>query len=181
MYKFAPANRQESIVYGAARPKYTQKAVKKWIYFMQEQEIKRICCLLNREHIDRYQTDLLKIYQVNFGRENILWKPLQDFQIPQSTILINSILPFLISAQKQQEKVVVHCSGGIGRTGIVLATWLVSYRGLSNQDAISAVKQNKRNPHEAIIAALIKCQNPNLAKQKLEALLNDCRHAFKQS
>ena len=181
MYKFAPANQQETIVYGSAKPKYTQKGVARWINFMQEQDIKRICCLLEKERLNRYQTDLLENYYKNFGRENILWKPLQDFQIPQSTILINSILPFFISAQKQKEKVVVHCSGGIGRTGIVLATWLVSYRGLSNQDAISAVKQNKRNPHEAIIAALLRCQNPNLAKQKLDALLNDCRHAFKQS
>jgi hypothetical protein len=27
MYKFAPANRQESIVFGAAKPKYTQMIV----------------------------------------------------------------------------------------------------------------------------------------------------------
>ena len=46
MYKFAPAERLESIVFGAARPKYTQRSVEQWIEFMQNQRIQRICCLL---------------------------------------------------------------------------------------------------------------------------------------
>lgn len=39
--------------------------------------------------------------------------------------LTGKILPFLLEADKQSEKVVVHCSGGVGRTGLVLAAWLV--------------------------------------------------------
>jgi Predicted protein-tyrosine phosphatase len=47
----------------------------------------------------------------------------------------------LESANSKGERVVVHCSGGIGRTGQVLAAWLVSARGLSNKQAIAAVKK----------------------------------------
>ena len=178
MYNFAAADRHESIIYGAARPQYKKIAVEQWIKFMQEQAIERVCCLLQSNRLNHYEVDLLKTYRKKFGNESVLWEPLQDFQIPQSQVLIDSIIPFLISADKQRKKTVVHCAGGIGRTGIVLAAWLVSRRGFSNQDAISAVKQNKRNPHEAVINALFRCQNPNQARQKLDCLLNDCRNTF---
>ena len=39
MYRFAPAERQEPIVFGAARAKYSQKSVDQWIKFMQEQDV----------------------------------------------------------------------------------------------------------------------------------------------
>ncbi|VEP18819.1 Dual specificity protein phosphatase [Hyella patelloides LEGE 07179] len=178
MYKFAAAEHHESFIYGAAKPKYRQKAVEQWIKFLQGQKIEKVCCLLQSECLNRYEVDLLKTYREKFGKKCVLWQSLQDFQIPQSQVLIESIIPFLISADEQRQKIVVHCSGGIGRTGIVLAAWLVSRRGFSNQDAIFAVKQNKRNPDEAVIAALFRCQNPHRARRKLDCLLNDCRNAF---
>ncbi|WP_236738912.1 protein-tyrosine phosphatase family protein [Chroogloeocystis siderophila] len=49
--------------------------------------------------------------------------------------MTQKILPFVRTANKQDEKVVVHCAGGVGRTGHVLAAWLVSGRGFSNKDA----------------------------------------------
>ena len=194
MYKFAPAERQDLIVFGAARPKYTQRSVKQWIEFMQGRKIQRICCLLQsdnpsgtlyaeryplgRERIANYPLDLLKTYRQEFGSQSVLWCPMEDFQLPQSSVLIEQIIPFLIDEDRHLQKVVVHCSGGVGRTGVVLACWLVARRGFSNREAISAVKQNFRNPHEAIIAALFKLQNPDRVKQQLNCLLNDCRHAF---
>ncbi|NJO97925.1 MAG: hypothetical protein HC764_19590 [Pleurocapsa sp. CRU_1_2] len=58
MYKFAPATRQESIIFGAERPKYTQKSIAQWIKFMQQQEISRVCCLLESKQLARYPLDL---------------------------------------------------------------------------------------------------------------------------
>jgi protein-tyrosine phosphatase len=146
---------------------------------MQEREIQRVCCLLESDSIANYPLDLLKTYRQEFGSKSVLWCPIKDFQLPQSSILIEQILPFLICSEKNQQKVVVHCSGGVGRTGVVLACWLVAQHKFSNREAISAVKQNFRNPHEAIIAALFKLQNPYRVKQQLNCLLNDCRHAFR--
>ncbi|MEN9870315.1 MAG: hypothetical protein RLZZ171_1303 [Cyanobacteriota bacterium] len=178
MYKFAPATRQESIIFGAARPKYTQKSIAQWIKFMQQQEISRVCCLLESKQLTRYPIDLLETYRQEFAAKYVLWQPIKDFQLPPAKILIDRIIPFLISAEQNQQKTVVHCSGGVGRTGIVLASWLVSQRGYSNQEAIFAVQQNKRNPKEAIIAAWFRLQNPAQIKQQLNNLLNDCRSAF---
>mgnify|MGYP003548138070 FL=1 len=178
MYKFAPATRQESIIFGAARPKYTQRSIAQWIKFMQQQEISRVCCLLETKQLARYPIDLLETYRQEFAAKYVLWQPIKDFQIPSAEILIDRIIPFLISAEQNQQKTVVHCSGGVGRTGIVLASWLVSQRGYSNQEAIFAVQQHKRNPQEAIIAAWFRLQNPVRVEQQLNSLLNDCRHAL---
>lgn len=178
MYKFASATRQELIIFGAERPRYTQKSISQWIKFMQQQKISRVCCLLETKPLAHYPIDLLETYRQQFAAKYVLWQPIKDFQLPSTEILIDRIIPFLISAEQNQQKTVVHCSGGVGRTGIVLASWLVSQRGYSNQEAIFAVQQNQRNPHEVVIAAWFRLQNPAQIKQQLDNLLNDCRSAF---
>ncbi len=179
MYRFAPAAAEESIVFGAAKAGYSEASVKQWLEFMDAQKIDRVCCLLELKTVNRYKLDLLTAYRQKFGREKVLWRPeIPDFSIPNPAILIENIIPFLISAQQNRQKVVVHCSHGIGRTGIVLAAWLVSKRGLSNQQALYAVRQQKRLPQEAIIAALLFGKNPFYIKQQLNDLLNTCRAAF---
>jgi hypothetical protein len=53
----------------------------------------------------------------------------------------------------RKQKVVVHCSGGSGRTGHVLAAWLVYFRNSTMEDALDGVKKANgasRNPFEAI-------------------------------
>lgn len=84
-------------------------------------------------------------------------------------------MPFLAVANQHQEKAVVHCSGGIGRTGHVLAAWLVAGRGFSSKAAIAAVKQTGRNPYEAVIAAPFKGRNPWSMALELTKLLEECK------
>ncbi|WP_375477245.1 dual specificity protein phosphatase family protein [uncultured Nostoc sp.] len=173
MYKFAPAWEKERIVFGAARPGYTDKNVQDWIEFMKRQNIKRVCCLLDEQQLASY-FNLLNIYKQEFGNQLVCWAPIADFHLSNLETLIHKILPFLIEADKQNEKVVVHCSGGIGRTGHVLAVWLVSVRGLSNQAAINAVKRTGKNPYEAAIVTVFRGRNPLTVVKELDVLLNDC-------
>jgi protein-tyrosine phosphatase len=177
MYKFAPAWENEQIAFGAARPGYTNNKVQDWIDFMKYQNIKRVCCILTAEQL-AYYSKLLDTYKHEFGNQLVCWAPIADFHLCDLETLTQKILPFLIEADKQNEKVVVHCSGGIGRTGYVLAAWLVSIRGLSNQAAIAAVKRTGRNPYEAAIAAVLKGRNPLKVVKELDVLLNDCRLAM---
>lgn len=176
MYKFAAAWENEPIVFGAAKPKQTIEQVNRWIEFMQAQGIQRVCCLLSDTQLARY-SDLLGVYRQAFGIERVCWAPIEDFQLVERETLLQTILPFLAAADQAGEKVVVHCSGGIGRTGQVLAAWLVSGRGLSNSDAIAATRRTGRNPYEAAIAALLKGCNPWKVVAELNALLDDCRDA----
>ncbi|MBW4611233.1 MAG: dual specificity protein phosphatase family protein [Hassallia sp. WJT32-NPBG1] len=176
MYKFAAAWKSEPIVFGSARPGYSSEKVNQWIELMQSQDIKRVCCLLPHTQLTRY-SDLLEVYRQTFGLDRVYWAPIEDFQFADKKTLIQQILPFLAVANQQSEKVVVHCSGGVGRTGHVLAAWLVSGRGMSNTAAIAAVKRTGKNPYEAAIAAVLKGRNPWKVIAELNALLDDCRRA----
>ncbi|MBD2213759.1 dual specificity protein phosphatase family protein [Calothrix sp. FACHB-156] len=178
MYKFAAAAENETIVFGAARPGYSSQQINQWLEFMQNQDIKRVCCLLSETQLNRY-SNLLEIYQQNFGIEQVCWAPIEDFQLVNREILTQKILPFLLLANQLSEKVVVHCSGGIGRTGHILAAWLVRERGFSNQAAISAVIKTGRNPYEAAIMAFLKGRNPWKVIAELNTLLDSCRFTGK--
>ncbi|HEY9825050.1 MAG TPA: dual specificity protein phosphatase family protein [Stenomitos sp.] len=174
MYKFAAASEHELIVFGAARPGYANESVRQWIEYMQNQGIRRICCLLPEAQLTRY-SDLLVTYRKVFGLDQVCWTPIKDFTFVEPEIFVRQILPFLATANQQNEKVVVHCSGGIGRTGHVLAAWLVAGRGFSSQSAISAVKKTGRNPYEAIVAAPLIGRNPWKVAAELDSLLDECK------
>ena len=174
MYKFAPASKQEPIVFGSARPGYSSQEVADWLEYMQSQEIRRVCCLLPQKQLAPY-SDLLGTYAQQFGSQQVCWTPIEDFTLAEPEVLTGKILPFLLAADRQGEKVVVHCSGGIGRTGHVLAAWLVCGRGFSNRAAIAAVRQMGRNPYEVAIAAVLQGKNPFKMVAELETLLDRCR------
>jgi protein-tyrosine phosphatase len=95
----------------------------------------------------------------------ICWVPIEDFQLAEPELLTQHILPFLIEADRQQKRVFVHCSGGVGRTGHVLAAWLVVKYPLSNAQAIEAVRRTGRNARES--------RSP-----RLDELLDKCRELF---
>ncbi|AFY96998.1 protein-tyrosine phosphatase family protein [Chamaesiphon minutus] len=173
MYKFSAASENELIVFGSARPGYSNEKVNEWIEFMHSQEIERVCCLLPESQLARY-SNLLEVYRQTFGIDQVCWAPIEDFNFADPDLLIHQILPFLATANQKNEKVVVHCSGGVGRTGHVLAAWLVAGRGLSNTAAIAAVKQTGKNPYEAIVAAPFKGRNPWKVAAELDLLLDEC-------
>ena len=124
-------------------------------------------------------TNLLDTYRRVFGPDRVCWTPIEDFQLADANTLIHQVLPFLSTANEKQEKVVVHCSAGIGRTGHILAAWLVAGRGLSNQAAIAAVQATGRQPDEAVVAAPFKGRNPLQVASELDLLLEAGRQLRK--
>ncbi|MEL6554295.1 MAG: dual specificity protein phosphatase family protein [Cyanobacteria bacterium J06621_11] len=173
MYKFATASENEPIVFGSARPGCSDAQVNEWLQFMQGQGIKRVCCLLSPSQLNQY-SNLIGIYQQTFGDRQVYWAPIEDFSFADPEVLMHQILPFLATANQKNERVVVHCAGGIGRTGHVLAAWLIAARGFSKKTAIREVKATGRNPYEAIMAAPFKGRNPWKAFTELNLLLDKC-------
>ena len=170
-YSFAPATEDEMIVFGAKRPGHPVKvkrsigpdAVNDWILFMKNQGIQRVCCLLPIEQLDYYVQSLIAAYKQAFGDHNVCNAPIQDYHLSDATNLKQTIIPFLYQSNDQQMPVVVHCSGGSGRTGHILAAWLTHARDYSIQDALEAIR-SPRNPLEAV-------ELGNASRQQLEQLL----------
>jgi protein-tyrosine phosphatase len=168
MYRFTPAAAGETIVFGSARPKFNR--VTDWLAAMEERGIRGVCCLLEQRQLDRYD-DLLGAYRERFGSDLVCWAPIADFSLVDPTLLADRILPFLTLANVRSTPIVVHCGGGIGRTGHVLAAWLVAGRKYPPVQAIAAVKRTGRNPHEAILAAPFMGQNSWRVARDLDLLL----------
>ncbi|MCG8352892.1 MAG: dual specificity protein phosphatase family protein [Chloroflexales bacterium] len=166
VHGFAAAAPDEPTVFGARRPGFpfpvvSTATVNDWMTFMQAQQIRRIVCLLPQRQLVGYD-HLLETYAQRFGKHNLCWAPIEDFQLADVATLTQVILPFLAAADRSGERVVVHCSAGIGRTGQVLAAWLVGFRGMSNAAALATVRQSGRNAYES-------------SDPRLEQLLDQCR------
>lgn len=154
-FGFAAARPGENVIYGAQRPGYNAKSVGKdpvddWVAFMKKQGIQRICCLLGPDQLAFYTPDLLEQYRKAFGEDHVHSAPVKDYHLCDRETLHMKILPFLLQADEAGEPTVVHCSGGSGRTGHILAAWLVRQRGLSAESALDAVVATGRNPYESI-------------------------------
>jgi|GEM_PF-719228 len=165
---FGPAAREERCVFGARRPGYPSPRVPagevdEWISFIRSKGIRRVVCLLSRGELEQYD-DLQRAYESAFGAANVLMAPVDDFRLADTGLLVGRVLPFLAESDLSGRMAVVHCAGGSGRTGQVLAAWLTAFRGMSNHEALAAVRATGRNPEES--------GDPGLGR-----LLDDCRTA----
>ena len=172
-FKFASAAPSEPTVFGAQRPGYDyhsvgQDMIVEWTDFMQANGIRRVCCLLPKEQLGFYGTDLLASYRELFGNQNVCHVEVQDLQLIDLADLEQTILPFLRESDRNRVPVVVHCSGGSGRTGHVLAAWLVRERLIPLAEAIALLRKTNRDPYEAVISG-------NATEQQLISLITGRR------
>ncbi len=154
-FRCIAARPEETIVFGASRPGYCSetvgaKQVQDWISAMQRGGIRRVCCLLPPKQLAYYEVDLLAEYRDAFGASNVCSAEIEDYHLCDHATLENTILPFLLESDRKNTPVVVHCSGGSGRTGHVLAAWLVRKRELTVDEALAAVEATGRKPREAV-------------------------------
>lgn len=143
----------ETTVYGACRPGYspgspTEDPVGHWANSMREAGIERVCCLLHPPQLARY-LDLLGQYEREFGPERVYHAPIPDYHLADPET-VDGIVSFLREADRAGEATVVHCAAGLGRTGHVLAAWLVRERGYEPSEAVETVKSMGRTPREAV-------------------------------
>lgn len=155
-HRFAPAAPDEKYVYGSCMPGWHSAAghaaaIEDWVGSMQEAGIERVCCLLPGRQLAESGANLDR-YADAFGAENVLHAPVPDHHLLPETLVVEEILPFLAEACIEEEPVVVHCLAGIGRTGQVLAAWLVYNRDYGPEAAIETVQENGRDPTDAVRA-----------------------------
>jgi len=153
-HRLAPAAPDESHVYGACAPGWHSAAdhdvaVAQWIDSMRDRGIERVCCLLSGMDLDAENGNLAR-YRRAFGRDRVRHAPIADRHLVDAATLEETILPFLADGVERNEPIVVHGVAGIGRTGQVLAAWLVAGRDYEPRAAVDAVRQTGREPREPV-------------------------------
>jgi protein-tyrosine phosphatase len=167
-FNFGPAREGEQTMFGARTPEASVPGIHEWITFMRNHGVRRVCCLLDPGQLADYPVDLQTEYEKGFGEGHVLMEAIADHHLCSPRALGERILPFLRNADAAEERTVVHCWGGNGRAGHVLAAWLVAARGLAPMEAIEAVEAAGRRPREAIEAG-------NSTREELIELLASCQ------
>ncbi len=77
------------------------------------------------------------------------WFPIQDFGTPDSMPGLQSLVAQILAALSDGQTVVIHCKGGLGRTGLVAAACLVAL-DYSPEAAFSALRQARPGSVETL-------------------------------
>ncbi|WP_394330728.1 dual specificity protein phosphatase family protein [Cytophaga hutchinsonii] len=105
---------------------------------IKEQQIDCVVSLITKDEMDMYGVpELLDVYKKQ-GVE-CLHVPVIDQKIPVKAE-IERINAFINAQQKKHKKVLIHCVGGLGRSGLVAACYLKSL-GYPSDDAIKIVRE----------------------------------------
>jgi protein-tyrosine phosphatase len=153
-HRFAAAAPEEEYVHGACAPGWhsvgdRETVVSAWIAAMEAQGIERVVSLVAGRQVDATGATVAR-YRDAFGWESVLHAPVPDHRLASPETLRDEVLPFLEASVGREDPVVVHCLAGIGRTGQVLAAWLVHGRGYDPEAAVDAVTEAGRDPTEAV-------------------------------
>ena len=73
---------------------------------------------------------------------NYLHVPTEDLSAPDMD-KIDETVDFIQERIKNDEPIMVHCAAGIGRTGTILACYLVKYQNMSAKNAIEKVRKER--------------------------------------
>jgi len=147
-HNFAPASARDAIVFTAEQPGGTDdtktprpisnEIVNDWIAFIKEQQgIDHVLVLLSDDELEIYaEPGLLALYEmggltvhrVSMGAEGAS----------------KTAMGIINLVESKDEKIVTHCTGGVGRAGRVAAGWIATKYGLSPTDATEEAMEQAR-------------------------------------
>ena len=119
---------------GSAIP--TSKDEVKWL---QEEGVKSIVTIREQPLDDDWTSDVNYLHVLS-----------DDMGVPTFDDLKNSVA-FIHDRIENNEPVLVHCLAGLGRTGTILACYLIKYEKMSAEDAIQHVREKRHGSIQSFV------------------------------
>jgi protein-tyrosine phosphatase len=108
------------------------------IQILKKNKISALMVLVTLDELEQYGVDnLIESYQKQGFK--IFHNPIIDQGVP-SISDVDKALAFLNRSEQNKENVVIHCVGGLGRTGLMAACYLKS-KGLDTEEAMAMVRK----------------------------------------
>jgi protein-tyrosine phosphatase len=115
---------------------------------LQEYDITKIFCLTSKPEIRVYSPEYLKALENGqLDNTDIIYNPVPDFGIPESEKTLSDYYTTLSKAYEHLKvgNILVHCTGGIGRTG-TFAVILLRIIGYAVKEALQITRNNGSGP-----------------------------------
>jgi protein-tyrosine phosphatase len=97
--------------------------------------------LMEEHEYEELQIAGLRERAADYGIE-VLWFPIRDTSCPESDEEFDEAVGRIVGALRDGKTVIIHCKGGLGRTGLTAAAGLLSASSeLTAGEAISAVRR----------------------------------------
>lgn len=97
--------------------------------------------LMEEHEYEELQITDLRARAADYGIE-VLWLPVKDTMCPESDAEFDETVGRIVSTLRDGKTVVIHCKGGLGRTGLTVAACLVSAgTDLTADEAIRIVRR----------------------------------------
>ena len=109
------------------------------INWLHEEGVKTIVTIREEPLEDDWTTDMNYLHVLS-----------DDMGIPTFDDLKNSV-DFIHDRIENNEPVLVHCLAGLGRTGTILACYLIKYEKMSAEDAIQHVREKRHGSIQSFV------------------------------
>ncbi|MBL7899265.1 MAG: dual specificity protein phosphatase family protein [Crocinitomicaceae bacterium] len=101
-------------------------------------EITSVVTLVSNEELEKYKVPTL-LEKYSEHNLQLLHSPIPDYGLPTPEQM-KTILVWVHKKIKAKENVLIHCVGGLGRSGTVMAVYAKAYLGKTGQEAIDYVR-----------------------------------------
>lgn len=108
-----------------------------------ENKITNVVTLVSNEELEHYKVPTL----INRLKENnieVLHSPIVDYGVPSREQVVE-IIEWIKQKIKSKENVLIHCVGGFGRSGTIMAVYAKVYLGKTGEEAIQFVRSIRGN------------------------------------
>ncbi|MBV6493505.1 MAG: hypothetical protein LDLANPLL_01528 [Turneriella sp.] len=105
---------------------------------LKEANVKAIVPLITANEFLEYGVENL-LEKYTEAQFDILHIPIKDQGVP-TVLQVEEVLAFIKKHTDAKKRVVIHCVGGLGRTGVVVALYLRRFAGLDGDEAIYRVR-----------------------------------------